>query len=113
MACGVPEWIAPYLIGLTEGEYWHCYWKKQPETQEELALAIRILHTQELDCHRYAGSDRTILEKLPQQCCDHHTPIFESTELDFSKGRMPQFPLLEEEGGLLSKLWRKIIGRWH
>jgi hypothetical protein len=70
MACGVPESIAPDLIGRTEEEVWHCYWKKQPKTDEEIKQAIDILHSQELGCHRYAGRDSKILKRLPRECCD-------------------------------------------
>ena len=69
-ACGVPESIAPALIGLTEEEVRHCYWKKQPNTDEEIKQAIDILHSQELGCHRYAGNDPNILKRLPRNCCD-------------------------------------------
>ena len=54
LACGAPQSIAPNLIG-TESPSHHCFWKKQPETPAEVDQAIKIILTQELDCHRYAA----------------------------------------------------------
>lgn len=68
LACGVPEFIAPDLVAHTGEPYWHCYWKKQPQTSDELDRAIEILHTQELACHHYGGTDPAIIERLPPQC---------------------------------------------
>jgi len=57
-ACGVPESIAPELIGSTQEKYWHCYWKRQPLNADEVEKAVKILNTQELGCHRYGGTIR-------------------------------------------------------
>jgi hypothetical protein len=46
-------------------------WKKQPQTQAELELAIAVLDAQELDCHRYAGTDPAILERVWSSYCDY------------------------------------------
>src|ERR1700761_9627525 len=70
LACGAPQSIAPNLIG-TESPSHHCFWKKQPETPAEVDQAIKIILTQELDCHRYAGADPVILDRLVSTgCCD-------------------------------------------
>ena len=45
-----------------------CYWKRQPETDDEIALAIRVLQSQESDCHRYCGNDPRILSAVPEFC---------------------------------------------
>ena len=63
LACGVPQVVAPDLVGWTGEKIPHCCWKKQPETQEELERAIAVLETQELECHRYAGTDPAILRR--------------------------------------------------
>jgi hypothetical protein len=74
-SCGVPQAIAPELVGWKSTEpFLGCYWKKQPETAAEFDRAIKILHTQELDCHRYSGSDPAILSRLPAECCDYVRP---------------------------------------
>ena len=70
LSCGVPQLVAPDLVGWVE-EDTHCYWKKQPETPEELDRALKVLDQQELGCHRYAGSDPNILARVAPENCDH------------------------------------------
>ena len=58
-ACGVPQTIAPQLVGWREdGSLTLCYWIRQPETAEEVDKAIKIIHAQELGCHRYGEGIR-------------------------------------------------------
>jgi len=116
LSCGVPESIAPNLIGRdeqSENGTWHCYWKRQPQNQEEVDLAIQILQAQELDCHRYAGKDRAILKQLPSSICDAHIAksLSSPTAFDFSRGKQFQLNVPSESGGLLSRLLRKIFSR--
>ena len=73
--CGVPETLAPDLIGGSAGKSEHCYWKKQPETPDEIDRAIAILATQELGCHRYAGVDREILRRIDPENCDYPSAV--------------------------------------
>jgi hypothetical protein len=42
-----PRWVA--------NDDQQCYWIKQLATVDELDRAIKIIHTQELGCHRYSG----------------------------------------------------------
>ena|ERR1700758_1003042 len=111
MACGVPESIAPELIGRTGEEVWHCYWKKQPKTNEEIKQAIDILHTQELGCHRYAGSDSKILKRLPRECCDAFSiPLLAPAGNPVSDGELrSESP--GQRDSLLSRLWKTILRR--
>jgi hypothetical protein len=109
IACGVPESIAPELIGRTEEEVWHCYWKKQPKTKEEIKQAVDILHSQELGCHRYAGTDSEILKQLPKDCCDLYSTSFVPAIFDPSKSRQIQLALREQEHGWLTRVWRKLF----
>jgi hypothetical protein len=60
-------------VGWVDEKELQCAWKKQPETPEEFDRAIAVLHTQELGCHRYAGSDPAILRRLPTEVCDEPT----------------------------------------
>ena len=73
--CGVPEKVAPDLIGGSAHEGEHCYWKKQPETPDEIDRAIEVLARQELGCHRYAGLDPKILNRIAPEDCDYPTPL--------------------------------------
>src|SRR5215469_65016 len=63
LACGVPQVVAPDLVGWTGEEIPHCFWKKQPETEAEFERAVGVLEAQELECHRYAGADPAILDR--------------------------------------------------
>ena|ERR1700740_1150905 len=71
LSCGVPQSVAPTLVGWRDTENsTECYWIRQPRTAEQLEQAIRIIHEQELDCHRYAGTDPKVIRKLPPSQCD-------------------------------------------
>lgn len=69
IACRTPEAAAPDLIGFSAdpegtGRVDHCYFKKQPQTQEELDRAVKAVWTCCSGAYHYAGSDREIKEKL-------------------------------------------------
>jgi DNA-directed RNA polymerase subunit RPC12/RpoP len=107
-SCGVPQAVAPDLVGWTDENPSQCYWMKQPQTPDELDRAVKIIHSQELGCHRYSGDDPVILRRLPAENCDHFRP---DLKLKFpyvvSSGPPPKFKLsASEKNGLLSKLWR-------
>ena len=74
-SCGVPQVVAPDLVGWTDGSHPQCYWKKQPQTQDELLHAFAIFDGQELGCHRYAGEDPDIQRRIGAENCD--SPIAE------------------------------------
>src|SRR6476620_11613250 len=63
VTCGMPHVVAPELMAWTEDGH-HCFWKRQPETPDELEHAIRVLETQEFGCHRYAGSDIRVFKRV-------------------------------------------------
>src|ERR1700677_4749218 len=65
-SCGVPQVVAPDLVGWIDEGMGHCYWKKQPETHEEMRQAFAIFDSQELGCHRYAGYDPEIHGLAPR-----------------------------------------------
>jgi hypothetical protein len=113
MACGVPHVVAPDLVGWTgEGKMQHCVWKKQPETEAELERAIAVLETQELGCHRYAGTDPAILDRILSTCCDY--PMQSSSALhdeSTTDSVAPRFALLDDHPGVVTRLLRAIVGR--
>ena len=113
MNCGVPQAIAPDLVGWTNEDLQQCYWVKQPQTADELDRAIQIIHAQEIGCHRYSGSDRAILRRLPAEQCDQVRPDLKLSHIrNFSSsGPPPKFSLSTsgESGGVFSKLWRKLF----
>jgi hypothetical protein len=71
LSCGVPQEVAPTLVGWRDNQNsTDCYWIRQPRTPDELEQAIKIIHAQELDCHRYAGTDPKVIRRLPAAQCD-------------------------------------------
>jgi len=71
LSCGLPQHIAPGLVGRSETGSGDCVWKKQPSTPQEIEQAIKVLQFQELTCHRYAGRNPSILAQLDRNICDH------------------------------------------
>jgi hypothetical protein len=112
MACGVPHVVAPDLLGWTgEGKMQHCFWKKQPETEAELERAIAVLETQELGCHRYAGTDPAVLDRILSTSFDYpmQSPSAVHVESKTDPGA-PRFVLLDDHPGVITRLLRAIIG---
>ena len=62
MTCGMPEWEAPDLITGTEAG--HCYFKKQPETPDEVEQAVRAIVISCCGAVRYLGEDPAVLQRL-------------------------------------------------
>jgi hypothetical protein len=77
VACTAPEHEAPELIGHYSDDSlcYHCYFRRQPETVEELDRAIRAVQVACCGSLRYAGRDRQIIKRLKQvqsgDACDH------------------------------------------
>jgi hypothetical protein len=75
ITCYAPEAEAPNLIDHSKIEYGHCFFKKQPETVEELELAINAMQVSCINGIRYGGKDENILNKLyelgMENECDH------------------------------------------
>ena len=111
VSCGVPQSIAPELVGWKkEAELLWCYWIRQPKTPEEVDLAIKILHTQEIGCHRYVGEDPAMLKRLPAEQCDHLHP---ETAFRYAPASGPsdvplKLELSASKEGFFAKLWRKV-----
>jgi hypothetical protein len=108
LACGIPHVIAPDLIAWTGEGVPHCCWKKQPETQAELEQAIAVFEAQELDCHRYAGTDPVILDRILSTYCDY--PTASRVDVELGDPQPPQFALLGPRN-ILARVWRTISGR--
>jgi hypothetical protein len=116
MSCGVPQSIAPELVGWRNEEQASCYWLRQPETAEEVDRAIKIIHAQELGCHRYSGNDPAILKRLPRAECDFYHPekAFRN-RYKFGPSHVGVKLSLSESGkrdGVLTRLWRRILRGW-
>jgi hypothetical protein len=112
---GVPQLIAPELVGWTEEKSPSCYWIRQPETADEVERATKIIHTQELGCHRYAGKDPAILERLPREQCDFFCPesAFSQRATFGPSEVLVKLSLIasQEADGVLKRVWRWMMGR--
>lgn len=64
IACGAPEAEAPDLIEHSKLERGHCYFKKQPQTQDEIDRAINAIAVSCISGLRYGGKDEQILKRL-------------------------------------------------
>jgi hypothetical protein len=62
ITCLAPEIKAPELMGLDETT--GCYFRRQPQTREEVEHAIEAVSVSCVAALRYAGSDPAILERL-------------------------------------------------
>jgi len=89
VGCGVPQVVAPDLVGWNNDKYPSCYWKKQPETQDEMRQAFAIFDGQEVGCHRYAGHDPAILARVGSENCDYPPPGSVFTNATTGQGPEP------------------------
>jgi hypothetical protein len=62
LACTAPEHEAPELMS-HEDDY-HCYFKRQPRTPDEVDKAIRAVVVGCCGAVRYRGTDPTIIERV-------------------------------------------------
>lgn len=60
-SCNMPFTVAPDLFGSADGHLdGHCFVRKQPKDDEELARMVQAMQVSDLRCTRYRGSDRVI-----------------------------------------------------
>src|SRR5258708_4921275 len=72
IACRAPEHVAQKLVGFyddTSGPNSHCYFRKQPETEQEIAEAIKAVSVNCCGSYHYSGSDPRIKEILRANAC--------------------------------------------
>ena len=98
LSCGAPHAVAPDLIGWADDS--HGLWKKQPESQAEIDRAIAVLEISEVACHRYAGQDKTILQRLPAELCDFDDRPSRPSDTSPADPTTPRFALLDEDLGV-------------
>lgn len=68
IACGAPEREAPDLMAHEDSEEtgYHCYFRKQPSTPEQLDQAIRAVWVSCCGAVQYGGEDPDVLRRLSQ-----------------------------------------------
>jgi hypothetical protein len=88
ISCGAPEGEAPMLMAFDEEE--GCYFRRQPETEEEVQCAIMAISVSCVAPHRYAGTDSKIRLRLAAMqvadACDHplEQPVAPQSHVRFS-----------------------------
>lgn len=96
----IPESEAPELMDFNQTDM-HCYFKRQPLTDEELKHAIAAVAASEIQGLRYSGNDKYVLDRLvalgAADCCDVLKPK------ENSKRK-------EDESGFLKSWLRKLFG---
>jgi hypothetical protein len=74
MACGAPEARARELMDHDESDG-HCFFKRQPETPEEVNRAILAVWSSCCGAVRYGGDDQSLIQRLVNigeaDQCDH------------------------------------------
>lgn len=70
LVCGVPKTIAPDLIHFDPHSTTasHCYFKKQPESPDEIEGAIKAVEACCCGSYHYSGSDPEIRKRLGGLC---------------------------------------------
>lgn len=63
ISCGAPEAEAPELMAFDE-ERGSCYFRRQPETREEIERACQAVWASCCEAVQYDGDDPTILARL-------------------------------------------------
>jgi len=61
MLCCLPEMEAPELI---ESDDYSCYFKKQPETKEEIGKAIEAINVSCCNGVIYTGNDKKVIRQI-------------------------------------------------
>jgi len=67
--CMAPENQAPELMGFEEPN--GCFFRRQPQTKEEIQHAVNAVHFSCVQALRYAGNDSTIIDRLRTCGCGH------------------------------------------
>jgi hypothetical protein len=107
ITCGVPQAVAPDLVGWTNEGMSQCYWKKQPQTQEELRQAFAIFSGQEVGCHRYSGRDPEIQAQIGLENCDHPVSSYATASNEEATPKLTFWT----EAGIFERIWAKILRR--
>ena len=73
LTCMAPHLEAPELLGLDEAT--GCYFRRQPQSPEELEHAIEAVSVSCVEALRYAGDDPEILERLRAKGCKSQSDV--------------------------------------
>ena len=73
LACDAPYSKAPDLMDYDENI--HCYFKRQPETEEEVEQAINAVCVSCIEAVLYLGDDPKILKKLKESNLERYADV--------------------------------------
>ena len=110
LSCGVPQAVAPDLVGWTDSDSSQCYWIKQPGTPPELERALAVFDGQEVGCHRYAGRDPEIQFRVGWENCDFRDAWGASGGLS-TPSREAGAPEFWTEPTFWERVWAKFTKR--
>lgn len=71
ISCGAPQAEASDLIDHSTKDTGHCFFKKQPQTEEEIDRAINAIAVSCVGALRYGGTDQNIIKRLYDLSCEH------------------------------------------
>jgi hypothetical protein len=112
-SCGIPQVVAPDLVGWVDEGMGRCYWKKQPETPDEMMRAFAVFDSQELGCHRYAGTDPEIQNRVGRENCDKPLSRFSMLgEAVLAHAVRDLHLLVPTEAGWARRIWDSIQRLW-
>ena len=69
LCCMAPENQAPELMGFDKSD--GCFFRRQPETPDEIGHAINAVHFSCVQALHYGGKDPDILDRLRACGCQH------------------------------------------
>jgi ferredoxin len=73
ITCMAPHHEAPELMGMDEET--GCYFRRQPQTAEELEHAVEAVRVSCVEALRYSGDDAEILARLRAKGCKSQSDV--------------------------------------
>lgn len=73
LTCMAPHHEAPELMGLDEET--GCYFRRQPQTAEEIEHAVEAVRFSCVEALRYAGHDPEVLARLRARGCQTQSDV--------------------------------------
>ena len=74
-SCMAPHSEAPELMG--HDEQTGCYFKRQPETDEEIEHAVQAIRVSCVKALRYSGNNPKIIERLKEVYCPYEADVLD------------------------------------
>lgn len=80
LTCLAPHHEAPELLGLDEET--GCYFRRQPQTAEEMEHAVEAVRVSCVEALRYSGKDPLVLERLRAKGCQAQSDRLSPGDVD-------------------------------